>query len=129
MDDIDKEILSKLEKNSRTPFLQIADDLKVSEGTIRQRVRKLQDKGVIKSFTIDIHKKHSDIIAMEINPDKPLRQIISKLKELDINKIYTVSGKYNLICLVGDNKKNIIEQASIIEGIDSIDSFKVIDEV
>ena len=52
LDAIDQKILLELEKNARTPFLKIAQSLKVSEGTIRKRVSKLVNNEVIKKFTI-----------------------------------------------------------------------------
>lgn len=53
MDYYDRRILEILENNARTPFLQIARDLNISEGMVRHRVRRLQDSGRILRFTIE----------------------------------------------------------------------------
>ena len=56
LDDKDKRILEMLLEDSRRPYHEIAKDPKVllSESTVRKRVVKLQDEGVIEKFTIKI---------------------------------------------------------------------------
>ena len=58
IDHLDERIIEILKKDSRRPFVEIADELKVSEGTIRSRVRKLLEEGVIQSFTIKTSSKN-----------------------------------------------------------------------
>ena len=52
LDDKDKQILNLLQKNSRRSFTEIAKYLDVSEATVRYRVKKLIDAGVINKFTV-----------------------------------------------------------------------------
>ena len=47
IDDTDKKILSYLGKNARMPFLEIARECGISGAAIHQRVKKLEDAGVI----------------------------------------------------------------------------------
>ncbi|HXZ23834.1 MAG TPA: AsnC family transcriptional regulator, partial [Methanomassiliicoccales archaeon] len=58
IDHLDERIIEILKKDSRKPFVEIAEELKVSEGTIRSRVRKLFEEGVIQSFTIKTSSKN-----------------------------------------------------------------------
>ncbi|QLD84244.1 Lrp/AsnC family transcriptional regulator [Natronomonas halophila] len=52
MDDLDRQILAILRRDSRTPYTEIADEIGTSEGTVRNRVERLIDEGVIERFTI-----------------------------------------------------------------------------
>ncbi|PSQ15303.1 AsnC family transcriptional regulator [Halobacteriales archaeon QS_8_69_73] len=52
MDDLDREILTILRRDSRTPYTEIADRVGTSEGTVRNRVERLVDEGIIERFTI-----------------------------------------------------------------------------
>ena len=52
MDDLDREILTILRRDSRTPYTEIADRVGTSEGTVRNRVERLIDEGVIERFTV-----------------------------------------------------------------------------
>jgi Lrp/AsnC family transcriptional regulator, regulator for asnA, asnC and gidA len=47
MDRIDSEIISKLQKDGRTPFTDIAKELGISEGTVRNRVSRLVEDNII----------------------------------------------------------------------------------
>ncbi len=44
MDEIDKKIIEILKEDSRTPFLKIAEMLGISEGAVRNRVKRLMEK-------------------------------------------------------------------------------------
>lgn len=57
LDQLDFDILRFLQQDGRLPFTEIAKHLKVSEGTIRSRVNRMQSEGI---FEFIIH----------INPDK-----------------------------------------------------------
>ena len=52
VDETDRAILSALRENSRQPYVDLAKAVGVSERTIRTRVRRLEEDGVIRSYTI-----------------------------------------------------------------------------
>lgn len=52
LDEVDRKILAKLQEDGRQSYRQIARDLDVSEGTVRFRVNKLQDSGVLTIIAI-----------------------------------------------------------------------------
>ena len=47
LDGLDKAIISALSKNGRQPYREIGRDLGISEATVRQRVSRLTDSGLI----------------------------------------------------------------------------------
>ncbi len=51
-DDIDKKILEILDQNGRTKFTDIARYIQKTEGTVRNRIRRLKDNGVIHGFKV-----------------------------------------------------------------------------
>lgn len=51
MDEKDEEILHALMRNSRTPLTQIALKLGITETAVRKRIKKLEERGIIKSYT------------------------------------------------------------------------------
>ncbi|MFW9873206.1 MAG: Lrp/AsnC family transcriptional regulator [Candidatus Thorarchaeota archaeon] len=54
LDEKDKKIIEMLFENSRRPYHEIADQVGLSESTVRKRVMKLQEGGIIEKFTIKI---------------------------------------------------------------------------
>ncbi len=51
-DEIDREILEILNRDGRTKFTTIAKKIKRTEGTVRNRVRRLREKGIIQGFRV-----------------------------------------------------------------------------
>lgn len=61
LDEIDKRIIYYLMKNARdTSAPQIADEVNVSAGTIRNRIQQMREHGVITGFHADIDFEHID---------------------------------------------------------------------
>ena len=54
LDEKDKKILEMLLEDSRRPYHEIAAEVGLSESTVRKRVIKLQEGGIIEKFTIKI---------------------------------------------------------------------------
>ena len=52
IDDIDLQIIKKLNDDGRTPFAQIAKQLGLSTGTIRQRYHRLVQDGILQVVAI-----------------------------------------------------------------------------
>jgi len=52
MDEVDRSIISYLQYDGRMPFTQIATELGISEGTVRNRVRQLVEEGVLQIVAI-----------------------------------------------------------------------------
>lgn len=47
LDDLDKRILGHMQEDGRMTFVDLASHLGVSEGTIRKRVKRLEERGGI----------------------------------------------------------------------------------
>ncbi len=115
MDEIDYKIIKVLEKDSQTSFVEIAEQLGVSEGTIRYRVRRMLDEGRIR-FTL----KHKAVEGLVFIKAKNIKSIISQLKQFSDN-IYEISGEYDIAAIIdaptisGLNKK--IDRIRAIKGI------------
>ena len=52
LDGIDFQILRMLQEDSRTSYRKIADALGIALGTVYNRVKRLEDEGVFKAYTV-----------------------------------------------------------------------------
>lgn len=73
LDEADQKILRELQQDARASFKTIADKAGVSEATVFVRVKKLQEKGVIKGFKaiVDpraVGKNLTAIVLVRANP-------------------------------------------------------------
>lgn len=57
LDEIDVMILSELEKNSRLSIRELSKRINLSPPSVTERVKRLEDNGVIEGYTISINKK------------------------------------------------------------------------
>ena len=114
-DELDYKIIKLLEKDSRASFVEIAKKLLVTEGTVRQRVKRMQKQGEV-SFTIR-HKATEGLVMIKA---KNLRHIVDELRTYTDN-IYELSGEYDIAAIIDAqsiqdlNKK--IDRIRTIKGI------------
>jgi DNA-binding Lrp family transcriptional regulator len=123
MDELDNRILEILKQDARTPFLQMARDLGVSEGTIRVRVKKLIDKEVIKKFTIVISKNTTKAF-MEVKAGVNISSstVAFQIRALrGVSAVFEISGDYDIIVF--------LELDSINELNETIDSIRKVENV
>jgi Lrp/AsnC family transcriptional regulator for asnA, asnC and gidA len=57
IDNLDQKILGFLIKNARMPFLEVARECGISGAAIHQRVRKMEDAGVITGSSLQVKPK------------------------------------------------------------------------
>ena len=57
LDEIDVEILSQLQKDSRLSIRELSKRINLSPPSVTERIRRLEDNGVIEKYTIKINKK------------------------------------------------------------------------
>ena len=55
MDALDQQLLALLRTNARAPVATLAAKLKVSRGTVTNRIARLEDSGVITGQTIHVN--------------------------------------------------------------------------
>jgi DNA-binding Lrp family transcriptional regulator len=99
LDRIDFEILRILQKNSRTSISEIAKILDLSRPTVRKRIKKLMDSGVIKRFTVVVDDSLVEGIEVVFSfKANNLEDLVNKLKDMDeFIEIYVTSGEKNLV--------------------------------
>jgi DNA-binding Lrp family transcriptional regulator len=102
IDHLDERIIEILKKDSRKPFVEIADDLKVSEGTIRSRVRKLFEEGVIQSFTIKTSSKNvKAIIEVKIDVNVNTSEVANQIAKFDgVSEVFEVTGEEDIVAII-----------------------------
>lgn len=61
LDAIDRGILYLLQEDAHQPITNIAQELDVADNTVRNRIEKLENQGVIKGYTVDIDYERADI--------------------------------------------------------------------
>jgi DNA-binding Lrp family transcriptional regulator len=102
MDNMDEEILATLKKDARMPFVTIAKKLRTSEGTIRARVKKMLNEGIIRSFTVRTASKNvKALVEIKINVNINTTNISKGIRKIPgVDSVYEVSGDNDIVALV-----------------------------
>ncbi len=101
MDDIDRNIIRLLQEDSRKSFNKIAESLGIAVGTAYNRVKNLEDRGILKGYTIilDPTKLGYGLTALIlIQADgRYLPEVEKELSKLDeVISIYDITGDYDV---------------------------------
>ncbi|ACX72492.1 MAG: Lrp/AsnC family transcriptional regulator [Methanococci archaeon] len=102
MDEKDLKIIEILMKDGRRSYTDIARELGTSESSIRKRVKKLEEEGVIKGYTaiIDPSKIGYNVVALtgfDTEPDKFLNVAKELCKFEEVKKVFTSTGDHMIM--------------------------------
>ena len=134
IDDTDRKILKELTKDGRVSFLEIAQKLNVSGGTIHQRVNKMKLAGVIKGFIPVLEKQQlgleiSAMIGVHLKNAKDCGAVLEKLNRFpEVFEAHYTTGTYALIVKVSTTSMPefhsfLIDKLQSISEIQSTESF------
>ena len=124
LDELDWIILDTLKDDARTSYVNIAKKLSVSEGMIRQRVKKLIDNGHIKRFTIVTATYGlKAIIEVSVELNVHTTKVAQFIKNIDgVMNVFEVSGNRDIVALV--EVDNALKLNDVIEDIRSMKNVK-----
>ncbi|HUX99346.1 MAG TPA: Lrp/AsnC family transcriptional regulator [Candidatus Deferrimicrobium sp.] len=105
-DEIDRRIIRCLSEDGRASYSQIATNLGVTAATVRNRISRLVDFGIIKNFKPLINKKFykldiSAFLMITLDSSKVTEEIIAKLQDFsEISQIAILTSNPNIVCTV-----------------------------
>ena len=109
MDDTDRQLLALLRDDARTSVATLAKKLRVSRGTVQNRIDKLESSGVIVGYTVrlkpeaEAHRIRAWMnIAIEGNTAASVLQALRG--EPNVHTLHTTNGRWDVIAeLRADN--------------------------
>ncbi|NLI92738.1 MAG: Lrp/AsnC family transcriptional regulator [Peptococcaceae bacterium] len=119
-------------QNSRISFVEMGKELGISRVSVRERIKTLEDSGVIKEFTIILNQeKLGKEISLFLNIDVEAAHLETIAEELalvpDVISIYQMTGPSTLhVHLVVSNmeelKKFLYEKLYTLKGIKTVET-------
>jgi Lrp/AsnC family transcriptional regulator, involved in the regulation of lysine biosynthesis len=103
MDPTDVKIIKILQSDSRRPFVEIANEIGLSESAVRRRVKNLTKREIIKKFTVEINSgdKTSAITLISVNSTSDTSFVSGKLMGLVGGEvIYEITGQYDIAAVI-----------------------------
>jgi len=103
LDKTDEKIISILKADARKAFVEIAQEIGLSESAVRRRVKNLVEVGAIKKFTIEmgLSNKTSAITLISVSPSIDTSKVSERLKSLKgVDTVYEITGQYDIVAIV-----------------------------
>ena len=99
--DLDIQIIKILKSNSRASFAEIGRKIALSPSSVRERIQKLADLGVIKSYNIQLNHalmgNGLEVFIMLKIFDGKLKYIISEITTYpEVQEVFRITGPYNI---------------------------------
>lgn len=138
LDRIDRAVIQALKEDGRTPFSRIAEQLNVSPGMIRQRVQRLNERGVLQVVAVTNPFKigYNTMAMIGVKADGyRLQEIARQIAAFDEVIYLTIcSAAYNLlvevICLDNSHLLSFLtEKLYSVEGVRDSETFIYLDIV
>lgn len=102
MDDLDRQLIAWLRKDARTPIATLATRLGVSRGTVGNRLRKLEDEGVIVGYSLRLRPDaQPDRIrawmGVRVDGNHTRAVVASLLGEPGVESLHDTNGRWDLL--------------------------------
>jgi Lrp/AsnC family transcriptional regulator for asnA, asnC and gidA len=127
LDEKDRKILEELYRNSRISYSELAKKIGISDVAVIKRVKKLEEQGIIKRYTIVIDPsklgyKSISFTGINVDPQK-LFNAIEELKKIEeIKYLALTSGDHHLIAVIwGRDQEELSEIHKRISNIDGVE--------
>jgi DNA-binding Lrp family transcriptional regulator len=131
MTDRDEELLGLLKLNAREPIAALARRLGVSRTTVQDRLRRLEESGVISGYAVRLGTaaKVPGISALVTLGVEPRQQIdVAKIIGTypQVETLHTVSGKFDLVAVVktatAEDMDKLIDRIGQLKGVADIET-------
>ncbi len=126
MDDTDHHLISLLRKDARASMSTLAAKLGVSRGTVRNRLRKLEDDGVIVGYALQLRPdaQPNQIRAwmgVRVEGNQTRAVVASLLGEPGVQALHDTNGRWDLLAELRASSNaelaEVLERVRLIKGI------------
>ncbi len=127
----DEDLLGLLRLNARESVASLARKLGLSRSTVQDRLRKLENDGTIAGYGLRLRhdvtqKRFSAIISLGVEPRRHIDVATSITRFSQVETLYTVSGKFDLIALArtisADAMDKLIDQMVGVSGVTDVET-------
>ncbi|MCV2370091.1 Lrp/AsnC family transcriptional regulator [Roseateles oligotrophus] len=131
MDTLDQQLIALLRLDARASVATLALKLKVSRGTVSNRITKLEDTGIINGYTVKLRPDATPnqitawmSIAVEGNKTREVISIL--LGEPGVSGLFDTNGRWDLLAELRapslGELANVLERVRLIKGIETTET-------
>lgn len=119
----DEELIALLKADAREPVASLARKLGLSRTTVQDRLRRLEEAGVIASYSIRLSREMEQggmraFVTLAVEPRRQIEVGKALSRFPQIETLHTVSGKFDLVAQVKTASSEAMDR--LIDGIGQI---------
>ncbi|OYT54293.1 MAG: transcriptional regulator [Candidatus Altiarchaeales archaeon ex4484_2] len=97
----DIDLLVLLIRNSRATNVELGKKLGVSETAVRKRIKKLENKGLVKKYTLEVDQKQlgyqlDTLLGIDTQPEKYTRILEGLKNKKHVIQLHSTSGEHTI---------------------------------
>jgi len=121
---IDRQLLSILRQDARTPVTKLALDLNLSRANVYARLSRMEEEGVIQGYTVRLGSDYDRrliraqvMLKVQLKLAKATEEALAAIAEL--SALHAISGEYDMIAVV--EAETVSELNELIDRIGALD--------
>ena len=131
MDETDHQLLSLLRQDARLTVAALAIKLRVSRGTVSNRIRRLEDDGVIVGYTVRLRPdvQYNAIkawMSIAVDGNQTRSVIASLLGEPGVSSLHDTNGRWDLLAELRaetlQELAQVLERIRLVKGISNTET-------
>ena len=120
MDEIDYKVIEILRENAKTTNNEIAKLVKLTEGAVRNRIKRLVLTGIIKQFTIITEPAQAEAIVLIKTRTRGSKEILKRIRKCT-NRLFETAGEYDVAAFIfAENIEKINSAIDKLRGVDGV---------
>ena len=131
MDEIDRKLVTLLRINARTPVATLSKTLKVSRGTVQNRIDRMTAAGIILGFTLRVRpdaeaERVRAIMAIAVEGERSGAVLRALRGFPEIQAVHMTNGRWDMLAelnaaSLGDFSR-LLDEVRLIEGISATET-------
>ena len=117
LDQTDRDIIRSLERDARMSLRSVAEEIGVSLGTVSNRLKRLEDTGVIKGYRVEIDPDKvgwglTVVVGLRIEKGRLLELQRLIAKDSRVLGVYDVTGEFDSMILARAKDRSDLDELS-----------------
>jgi len=131
MDDIDRKLIALLRLDARAPIATLAKQLGVARGTVRNRLTRLEESGVIAGYTLrlkpQVEEQHIRALMTVLVEGNRTEAVIRALRgDPAVSALYSTNGRWDIVAELRAESleafDRVLARVRLVEGISSTET-------
>lgn len=113
--DIQARLLNLLKQNARRSTSSLAQELGISRTTVQDRLRKLEEQGIVSGYTVRLNKNYDRNlirahVMIRVLPKRQI-EVVNQLRKMPhVSALHAISGIYDLLAILTAENTEIMDR-------------------